>query len=153
SGNAAVMRTAVPAASDVERMGERRAPLAIFAPRSRAALAYEQLWAETLERLTPERPRRRRPRSLTLPTLLDRAGQLDAGRDAHLAEDVAEVGLDGLLAEEQLGRDLGIRLAVDDEAGELELALRQGGDAVGGGAGGASPVDGPAEPAELTLGL
>ena len=55
--------------------------------------------------------------------VLDRAGQLDARGHSDLAEDVAQVGLDRLLAEEQLGGDLGIRLAVDDEPRELELAL------------------------------
>ena len=57
---------------------------------------------------------------------LDRAGQLDARGDVELAEDVAQMGLDGLLAEEQLGRDLGIRLRVEDETRHLELALAQG---------------------------
>lgn len=42
--------TTIPYASDVERMAEQRAPLAIFAPKSRAALAYEGLWAELKER-------------------------------------------------------------------------------------------------------
>lgn len=41
--------TSIPYASDVERMAEKRAPLAIFAPKSRAALAYEGLWAEIKE--------------------------------------------------------------------------------------------------------
>jgi hypothetical protein len=35
------------------------------------------------------------------------------------------VRLDGLLAEEQPGRDLGIRPAVDDEPCNLKLTLRQ----------------------------
>ena len=51
-----VLRTAIPAASDVERMGRHRAPLALFAPRGRAALAYEALWAEIRERLEPPTP-------------------------------------------------------------------------------------------------
>jgi hypothetical protein len=40
------------------------------------------------------------------------------------------VGLDRLLAEEQLGSDLPIGLAVDDEARHLELAFGQRVDAV-----------------------
>jgi len=51
AGDPALMATAVPAASDVERMGRHRAPLAVFAPRSRASQAYESLWAETRTRL------------------------------------------------------------------------------------------------------
>ena len=46
-----VLRTAIPMAADVERMGLRRTVVAEFAPRSRAALAYEGLWAEVRERL------------------------------------------------------------------------------------------------------
>ena len=51
AGKPGVLRTAVPAASDVERMGLQRAPIAEYAPRSRAALAYAALWAEVCERL------------------------------------------------------------------------------------------------------
>ncbi len=36
----------IPYASDVERMAERRAPVAEFAPKSAAARAYEGLWGE-----------------------------------------------------------------------------------------------------------
>jgi chromosome partitioning protein len=46
-----VLRSAIPAAADVERMGEKRTAVAEFAPRSRAALAYEELWTEVRERL------------------------------------------------------------------------------------------------------
>jgi cellulose biosynthesis protein BcsQ len=53
---AQMLRTAIPAATDVERMGRQRAPLGLFAPRSRAALAYEMLWAEIRERLRPAAP-------------------------------------------------------------------------------------------------
>ena len=42
----AVLDTTIPMAADVERMGSRRRPLADFAPRSAAALAYRQLWDE-----------------------------------------------------------------------------------------------------------
>lgn len=47
----AVLRTAIPAAADVERMGEHRTVLDAFAPRGRAAAAYRELWAEIRERL------------------------------------------------------------------------------------------------------
>src|SRR5688572_22135103 len=57
---------------------------------------------------------------------LDGAGQLDARGDVELPEDVAQMSLDGLLAEEQLGRDLGIRLRVEYKTRHLELALAQG---------------------------
>ena len=36
----------IPYASDIERMAERRAPVAEFAPKSAAAAAYEALWRE-----------------------------------------------------------------------------------------------------------
>src|SRR5436190_16019705 len=55
----------------------------------------------------------------------DGARELHSGRDVDLAEDVAQVSLDRLLAEEQLRGDLGIRLAVDDEPCHLELACSQ----------------------------
>jgi chromosome partitioning protein len=51
AANTAVLRTVIPAASDVERMGQHRAPIALFAPRGRAARSYEALWAELVERL------------------------------------------------------------------------------------------------------
>jgi len=38
--------TTIPYASDVERMAERRAPVAEYAPRSPAAAAFAQLWSE-----------------------------------------------------------------------------------------------------------
>src|SRR5215467_13603172 len=86
-------------------------------------------------------------------TLLDRPGQLDAVGDADLAEDVAEVGLDGLLAEEELGRDLGVRLAVDDEARQLELALGQRRDAAWRRPDGTAAIDRAAELSQLTFHL
>jgi chromosome partitioning protein len=46
-----VLRTAIPSASDVERMGLRRSVLDGFAPRGRAAQAYRALWQEIRERL------------------------------------------------------------------------------------------------------
>ena len=43
----------------------------------------------------------------------------------HLVEDVAQVRLDCLPAEEQLRSDLSVGLAVDDEACDLEFAFGQ----------------------------
>jgi chromosome partitioning protein len=48
-----VLQAAIPAAADVERMGVRRTAVAEFAPRSRAAQAYEELWREVRESLSP----------------------------------------------------------------------------------------------------
>jgi chromosome partitioning protein len=50
------LATAIPAAADVERMGQHRTVIAEFAPRSGAARAYEALWREVRERLTPRSP-------------------------------------------------------------------------------------------------
>ena len=41
-----VLETVIPTSADVERMGAERAALVDFAPRSRAARAYADLWAE-----------------------------------------------------------------------------------------------------------
>jgi len=46
-----VLRSLIPAASDVERMALHRRVLAEFAPRSLAGAAYEALWAELRRRL------------------------------------------------------------------------------------------------------
>jgi cellulose biosynthesis protein BcsQ len=46
-----LLTTAIPYASDVERMGLAREPLNAFAPRCRAARAYQALWAEIEERV------------------------------------------------------------------------------------------------------
>jgi chromosome partitioning protein len=46
-----MLRTVVPLAADVERMGLARAPLEEFAPRGVAALAFRELWTEIRERL------------------------------------------------------------------------------------------------------
>jgi chromosome partitioning protein len=51
---AGVLRTAIPAAADVERMGLYRTVVAEFAPRSRAARAYEELWLEIRARVWAE---------------------------------------------------------------------------------------------------
>jgi cellulose biosynthesis protein BcsQ len=48
-----LLRSEIPAASEVERMAVERATLREFAPHGRAAQAYAQLWAELLERLDP----------------------------------------------------------------------------------------------------
>ena len=50
-GDGVVLDTAIPAASDVEKMALARAPLAAFAPRGRAARAYQALWDELRPRL------------------------------------------------------------------------------------------------------
>ena len=47
---ARIASTEIPALSIIEQMAEQRAPVAAFAPRSRAALCYEQLWAEVRSR-------------------------------------------------------------------------------------------------------
>lgn len=46
-----VMAAAIPASTDVELMGVHRLPVVVRSPRSRAALAYEALWAEAAGRL------------------------------------------------------------------------------------------------------
>jgi chromosome partitioning protein len=46
-----MLRTVVPLAADVERMGGARAPLEEFAPRGGAAVAFRELWKEIRERL------------------------------------------------------------------------------------------------------
>jgi cellulose biosynthesis protein BcsQ len=51
SGVDGVLRTAIPYASDVERMAVERRVLADFAPRGRAGRAYAQLWEELRERI------------------------------------------------------------------------------------------------------
>ena len=45
------LNAAIPYAAEVERMGERRAPVAEFAPKSTAAGAYGSLWGEIAQRL------------------------------------------------------------------------------------------------------
>jgi chromosome partitioning protein len=46
-----VLKTAIPSASDVERMGAARTTIEELAPRSRAAEAYRHLWSEVRGRL------------------------------------------------------------------------------------------------------
>jgi hypothetical protein len=64
----------------------------------------------------------------TLRRAFDARGEFDARADSELRVDVAQVRLDGLEAEEELGSDLGVGLPIDDEPCELELALRKRGD-------------------------
>lgn len=46
-----LLTTPIPYASEVEHMASERAPLPVFAPRSRSALAFAALWRELGERL------------------------------------------------------------------------------------------------------
>ena len=46
-----MLRTVIPLAADVERMGAAREPVEEFAPHGRAAEAFRDLWAEICERL------------------------------------------------------------------------------------------------------
>jgi chromosome partitioning protein len=46
-----VLEAAIPASAEVERMGVKRDAIGVFAPRSRAAAAYEALWTEVRQRL------------------------------------------------------------------------------------------------------
>ena len=48
-----VALTSIPDSAVVERMGERRAPVMQFAPRSPAAQAYAELWIEVASQLWP----------------------------------------------------------------------------------------------------
>jgi chromosome partitioning protein len=47
------LRTPIPSASAVERMGVERAPVGSFAPRSAAAIAFASLWQEIADELWP----------------------------------------------------------------------------------------------------
>jgi len=49
-----MLATKIPYASDVERMGIERKPLACYAPASPSARAYATLWSEIVERLQRE---------------------------------------------------------------------------------------------------
>jgi chromosome partitioning protein len=50
----AVLQAAIPASAEVERMGVERGPIAAFAPRARAALAYQALWNDVRSRLADD---------------------------------------------------------------------------------------------------
>ena len=52
AGEHDLLETVIPNSADVERMGAKRAALVDFAPRSRAARAYVELWREIEERVT-----------------------------------------------------------------------------------------------------
>jgi len=52
--SSSVLETAIPSSVVVERMGVERDVVAAFAPRSRAALAYEALWEDVRRRLADE---------------------------------------------------------------------------------------------------
>jgi cellulose biosynthesis protein BcsQ len=47
-----VVRTAIPAATEVELMGVARSPVVVSSPRSRGARAYAELWSEVRDRLS-----------------------------------------------------------------------------------------------------
>jgi len=49
--HAEILNTSIPSASDVERMGLERKPVADFSKNSPATLAYEALWAEILAQI------------------------------------------------------------------------------------------------------
>jgi chromosome partitioning protein len=51
SGIPGFLPTAIPNASVIEQMGVQRSPVAAFAPNSRAASAYRQLWADIASRV------------------------------------------------------------------------------------------------------
>jgi chromosome partitioning protein len=50
--NATVLEAAIPSAIEVEQMGRHRAPVEVFAPKSRAARGYDQLWREVHDALS-----------------------------------------------------------------------------------------------------
>ena len=52
----AVLGVAIPASDQVEKMGEKRNPVAVFAPDCAAAVAYAALWSEIEQRLHPPAP-------------------------------------------------------------------------------------------------
>jgi cellulose biosynthesis protein BcsQ len=52
AGRTDLLQARVPSTSDIERMGIHRAPVGAFAPRSRSARAYRELWAEVRDRLS-----------------------------------------------------------------------------------------------------
>ena len=52
-----VLETAIPTSAEIERMGVERDVVASFAPRGRAAAAYEGLWLDVIHRLSISLPR------------------------------------------------------------------------------------------------
>src|SRR5947207_14417073 len=112
----------------------------------------------TLNVTNARRPQIPAMRAGTLETVafgaFDGARELHSGRDVNLAKDVAEVSLHRLLAEEQLGGDLRIRLSIDDQPRDLQLTRGQSFEpGRAGSATGCSAVDPVAELAQLALGL
>jgi hypothetical protein len=63
-------------------------------------------------------------------------GELGAGADAELLVDAAEVVLDGLHAEDELGGCLAVRFSVRHQPGDRELGRGQAFAGLGGVAGG-----------------
>jgi chromosome partitioning protein len=57
-----VLDTEIPASAEIERMGLKRAVLVSYAPRGKAASAYQQLWSEVRCRLDGFRSARATPR-------------------------------------------------------------------------------------------
>ena len=51
SGPTGMLQTVIPSTTEVERMGLHRAPVCEYAAKSRAGLAYQELWAEICGRL------------------------------------------------------------------------------------------------------
>jgi hypothetical protein len=48
-----MLGAAVPYSEEVERMGEERNPVAVFAPASAGTVAYQALWFDVKRRLRP----------------------------------------------------------------------------------------------------
>jgi chromosome partitioning protein len=48
-----VLGVAIPSSDEVEKMGEERNPVAVFAPDCAATVAYAALWSEIEQRLHP----------------------------------------------------------------------------------------------------
>src|SRR5262245_24876618 len=69
-----------------------------------------------------------RPRAVGSVRTFDGPREGDARWNIHLVKDVTKVGFDGLLAEEEFGSDLCVRLAVDDQSRHLQLARGEGRD-------------------------
>lgn len=53
-----MLGAAIPQSDEVERMGEERNPVAVFAPASPAALSYQALWLDLQRRIGAARPGR-----------------------------------------------------------------------------------------------